>query len=434
MRIEIRTFMVAAALIGAGAVLMPTGIAWAQFVQYTRPGSLSTEISEVSQLELEAAMEEARWHLGPVRLDPWIGVRDAAWIDDPTSEAESTDSDFTVTAGAGVRAYLPTGPKIVWAAHALPEYVWWQRLKERERLNGRYGVGMFGFFNRLETEVLASRNEFQGVVSAEELERVNSRRDELAVGARLLVSPKLVLFVEGSQARLEHLLEEEERPFAAPLDSLDRDETVARLGARFVPRDGVSFGVGVEQTDVEFLGAGLDRSNEGLAPFVDVAVERGKVGVDARVAWRDLEAQEGATFVPYDGITGTVALTLDGNRVDIIPYLRRNLSFSLNRDYSYFETQAGGLSVAFELGTRSILRLYGETGTNDYVAAGESVPERRRDQTSYGVGLTIDLPRELTLTLGADQTRFESNLPGDDQEITGIRVGLVFGASTLPWV
>jgi hypothetical protein len=185
---------------------------------------------------------------------------------------------------------------------------------------------------------------------------------------------------------------------------------------------------------VEFLDAGLDRSNEGLAPFVDLSLERGKVGLDMRVAFRSLEAQEGAIFVPYDGLTGTAALTLDGNRVDIIPYLRQNLAFSLNRDYSYYETRAGGLSVAFEVGTRSILRLYGEAGTNDYVVVDQTVPERRRDQTSYGVGLTVDLPRELTLTLGADRTRFESNLPGDDQETTGIRVGLVFGASTLPWV
>lgn len=418
---------------GIAALALPS-VVGAQFAQYTRPGDLATETTGTTREQVERALEEARWQLGPVRLDPWFGLQDTSWVDNPTAEADGGEDDFTATVGAGLKAYLPTGPKVFWSAHALPEYVWWRRLDERNRLNGRYGLGLFGFFNHLEIEALASRREIQTVVSAEEPERINSRQDRFSLGTRLLLTPKTALFAEGTVQEIENLLGAEERQIAGPFDRLNRDEVVLRGGVRYQVRDNVSLGVGIETTEVDFTDPDFDRSNEGLAPIFELDVDRGKLRIESSFAWRDLESRGDSSFTTYEGLTGHLIVRLVGNRLEIIPYVRRDLSFSLDFAYSHYEHDVGGLATNLDVGTRSVLRVYGEVGTSRYEAVDPSAPERQRDFVAYGTELAIDLPWDLSLTFGADRVAYGSSLVDDERELTSLRIGLIVSGGPSPWI
>src|SRR5688500_4493103 len=135
--------------------LLVAAPAAAQFSQYTAPGSL-LQRSTSRKEQMERALENARWRLGPLRLSPWFAIRDAADVSDAFSgssgdlagQAEE-DPDFTISLGAGLQGFVPFGSKTFFTFDALPQYVWWQEQEERRRLNGYYGAGLSAFFNRL---------------------------------------------------------------------------------------------------------------------------------------------------------------------------------------------------------------------------------------------------------------------------------------------
>jgi hypothetical protein len=144
-------------------VLCITGAATAraQYPQYIFPGNLGLPTATTEQTLLKS-MGDAPWRLGAVRVQPWLGLRDVAYIDNVFGSADDPQSDLTLTFGAGLKAYLPVGEKVVLAAHILPEYVWWRDNDQLSDWHYRYGAGVFGFFNRMTLEVKGHATEQQG--------------------------------------------------------------------------------------------------------------------------------------------------------------------------------------------------------------------------------------------------------------------------------
>ena len=137
MRFSTRAPITALALLTALSTTLPAS---AQFSQYTEPGGV-LERGTSRKEQMEKAVENARWRLGPVRLSPWFTIRDAAYVSDVFAGSRETapgqeeeDSDFTITAGAGLQGFLPIGPKSYFTFDALPHYVYWQELDREERV------------------------------------------------------------------------------------------------------------------------------------------------------------------------------------------------------------------------------------------------------------------------------------------------------------
>ena len=84
------------------------------------------------------------------------------------------------------------------------------------------------------------------------------------------------------------------------------------------------------------------------------------------------------------------------------------------------------------LGPIASLRLFVEQGSNDYTAFSGAI-DRQEDYRATGGELRIALGR-FSLILGATRTRYDSDLPGYDRDITVIRSGLVLGrGGDSPW-
>jgi hypothetical protein len=321
--------------------------------------------------------------------------------------------------GAGIRAYLHTGPKITWIAQALPEYVWWQKEEDARRLNLSGGLETLFLFNRLTVDVAASRIEQQRIATPEIPELVNTASDLGRLDAELEATSKLRPFVTARWARQEGLREDRDDPRIAGIELLDREERVVRGGVRWYPRSGWALGLGAESSRTEFDRAALDSSNEGTAPVLELLIDRSRFFFRADLAARSLEATEGSRFVAFDEVTGDVSFNfLPRARVDVWLYANRNLVYSVQPDYPYIDDRRIGLSLGSGLGRRLFGRVYVETGTEDYVAFLPTAPDRQDDLTAYGASLRFSFTNALALSVQATRMALGSSLPGDDRSFT----------------
>ncbi|MEM7351578.1 MAG: hypothetical protein AAF657_12350 [Acidobacteriota bacterium] len=413
-----------------GCILCLAGIdAQAQFVQYNPPGTFEEKRESTEEL-LERSIKEARWRWGRFYAHPWIGIRNITYVDPVTGVDGVETTDFTASVGAGVRAYMPVGSELTLAIHALPEYVWWRDLSERRRINGRYGVGLFGNLGRTGLELSATRNEDARIVSREVEEQANIQDDVATASLEVDIGHGFAAFASGTLRSVS--FREEASQAATSFAALERDEQVLRAGIKVELPRGLTVGIGLEDAQVDFTQA-PDRSLSGTSPILLLDYDAERFYLEAELAARDLEPDSGSRSVPYDDITGSfkAAWRFPGGS-ELQFFGAQNLVYSLNDRTAYFEDVSVGLGFKTNLTSQLSLRLFAQDGTNDYVDFEPAPVPRSDDYQAYGLDLRLALGR-FTLSLGASQTDYDSNLPQFDRETTTIRSGLTLGLGGSPW-
>ncbi len=369
--------------------------------QYTAPGSsVSGAGYPPDEEKLRESLEEARWRLGVIRLEPWIGVRDAAFV----TSSETLDEDVTATFGAGLRGYLKTGRRLIWAAHAMPEYVWWQSNSEKESLNGRYGLGMFAYFNRLDLELSFRRSEKQSFFSSEIQELTTLETDSTRLNMELELAARFFLYGAFSLADIRG--EERDVLFQA----LDRETESARIGIRYRSPRSWWASAGFEDLEENFAETARPLSHTGQAGVFGLGYEGAKFSLAANLEYRSLEAVEGSSFVELDTTTGIVE-TLWGlqRSVDLFVYGRRQLGYSVKATSSSILSDRLGLRLDVQLrGSR--LDLVAEVGEDDYQSVAGEPAERLDDVTSLGASLFFNVRQSFIVKLGVLHTEFDSNI------------------------
>jgi len=418
----------------AGALFLTADRADAQSVfQYTPPGG-PQEKPESRRQDLERRVEEARYHLGPVRVAPWAALRDVAYVRSLfTAGGPRQPDDVTATVGAGFRAYLRSSTKATWTAQVLPEYVWWQKQSDRRQLNGRYLLGFAGYFNHLTLEIQAGRRQQQQIVTPEVPTPVSSRNDGGELLAELRLSQAFSLFAVTDFNRTNNLVDDLRDPVTGALRLLDRDDRAERLGLRWRPERRWTVGVAGERTESDFTHQGaFDRSNSGTAPYLEVVFRGNHLGFEAEAADRSLTARRGADFLPFHGVTGNAAVTLGSTeaRTTLSFYANRNLIYSLSSLYPYFTDERLGTSLTMALGLRARGRIYVEGGHDDYTPFSPATPHRREDVSSYGGSITVELRRSLRLGIEGVRSRFDPNVPGETRTYSSI--GMTISVADIP--
>ncbi len=410
------------------AGLLASG-ASAQFEQYTPPGSFEETRETMDEL-LERSMKEARWRWGRVFLHPWVGIPNLAYVDPVTDSDGNETSDFTVSIGAGIRAYAPIGRELTLAVHALPEYVWWRDLSERRELNGRYGAGLSGNLGRTGLELTATRDEDARYVSREIEELVNTRDDLARLALEVDVGRGVSVFAEGSLRELSFV---EDIEVSLELRELEREEEVLRAGLRMELPRGLAVGVGVESSVVDFT-VDDSRSHSGTSPIVELEYDASPFLLSVHVAFRDLKADPGSRFVADDEVTGSLRCSWQvSDRTQIQLYGNRSLVYSAEDRWAYFEETGFGLGVKAALTSQVSVRVHAEQGDNAYVSFEPEPPERSDDYITFGGQVEVGLGR-LFLTLGVSTTDYTSNFPGRDRSTTTISSGLTLGSrGGSPW-
>lgn len=411
-----------------------SGPAAAQFQQYTPPGDLQGA-AENRRTGIEKDVREARWHLGAVRIQPELTLRDLAYVDDVFVGSDEGDvSDLTASLAAGLHFYLPVGTKTTLAAYAVPEYVWWQDQEDRRRLNESYGAAVFAYFNRLTLELSGTSDERLSFATSEIEQQVTDAQDALTAHLEVFIKRNLALFVSASATEFRYLIDEAERndPRIAPFDRLDRDEELLQAGIRAQIRGGLLIDLGFERSEATFENRDRDLSNSGTAPFLRLVLTRGPWNLNGEVAARSLEAEEGSEFRAFDEPTGRFEVAFKARpRLTLQGAAARNLTYSVADGFTYALDDRYGAGVEVELGRRSSLRIFSETGEIDYTV-GASVAPRTDDYTGWGAKFKIALGKKAELQLGLTETDYDSNLPGFDRSVTRITSNLSLSQTSWP--
>jgi hypothetical protein len=412
--------------------------AGAQFSQYTAPGTLLDRGTSKKE-QMEKALDSARWRLGPLRVAPWLAIRDAAYVSDVFAGLQGgsvEEPDFTITAGAGVQGYLPLGSKTFFTVDVLPQYVYWQKQEERRRLNGYYGAGLFGFFNRLSLQATAKRAEEQAIVTPEFEQRIHARQDLLEGIAELRIGRAVYLFGSASRLTFEPLIEDlGDDPRLPPFGDLDREERLLRGGVEYRPDDRLRVAIGAERSEVGFAGTARDRSNSGTSPLLEAGYDSDRLHLLGTLARRSLEPEPGSEFAPFDATTGQLRVTLIPRwRLSYSVYASRGLTYSIEPGYSHFTADRLGGSIGSKIGRSSAVEIFFESGVHDYavisaVSAGVAgVPGRQDDFQAYGTALHLQLSDHLRLNVGVQRTELDSDLAGFDRSLTVVQSNLELSA------
>ena len=392
--------------------------------QYKSPGQPTDLRSRPSKDEFQLKLEKAPWKLGRFRVSPWLGLQDVSLVESLGNRGQTTGEDFTVTAGAGLRGYVPAGRKVIWAAHALPEYVWWEDNEAKRDLNGRYGLGLFVFFNRMTLELSQRRIDGQGFFSSEIQALNSSRQDVSTFNVDVELSPYVSLFAVASRQAYRNK-ETETEIFSA----LDREVESGMIGLRYENPRGWEIELSHVDRSSDFDLRARALSNSGTATTATIGLQRPATGFRLRVTANDREAAEDSDFGSFTETTGAFdTLWKPSPRFAVLGYARRELSYAVVTDYAQIVTERQGVSFNFSLG-EAVVGLYSETGEDDFKAVSLLAPRRLDDVTAYGAVLLVEL-KGLSLSVRASQTEYDSNLDGFDREVTSLNFGIKLDAIT----
>lgn len=402
----------------------------AQYSQYTAGGALA-ERPEDARKALERAVEEARWKLGPMRFDPVLGLSDLAYAEDARasdSDRGGEGGDFTATATAGLRGYLPIGSRTTLALFALPEYVWWKDQSELRRLNQRLGAGLFTYFNRLGIEFKAQRMEDLDFVTTQSADRTAFRTDIFSADLEIPIGSRISVIGGGSFARSENNLDG--LAVDAEFEQLDREDMNWHAGLRWYIASDLSLTGAWGSTETAFQDAAENRDNSGEVLSAGLEWNRPKLGASVSVQHSKLEPEPGSTFSGFEGNTwrGTVRWS-PRERLGLSVYGQNQLSYALRTADSIFADERFGAAVDLGIGWRLRLTLFAEQGTLDYGVEEGSLSSRVDDLTAYGGRLWIPFGRKFSFSGGARWTTVDSDLPGAGYELTEILASIGLGLS-----
>jgi hypothetical protein len=408
------------AAVAVVAVGSPAG---AQFVQYTPPGSLAIQ-AVPTKVALETAMKDAQWTLGTLRIAPWLGLQDFTYYNDVNPNEPGNQSDYSATIGAGLTLFQPFSPRFTLVAQALPEYVWWKNESGRRLWNGRYGVGVFGYFNRLTLEVNGDKVRQQGYVNDQVQVPVNVQGDKGKALLEVKIFERLSVYGSGEATRWRY--RNQDLPGAESLSDLDRNETVAGGGLRYEFRPGFSIKAGVQHSKTDFVNSSYDRSNSGDGPTVGIEFKGAHLGLSGTWMRYSLKPTAGSQFTSFDGGTGSGRLswTVREGLVWSV-YESRQLSYGYGSGNPYYLSRRTGLGLQLPLGWRGSALLFAEKGTNDYAGSITSASSNE-DVKSYGVQASVRVGRLGALNLGFTRENYDTS-DGGSRAYTRVQGGLSFG-------
>lgn len=415
------------------ALWLAAAAASAQFTQYFRPGSLA-EPQRPTREVLEEGYSAARWKLGEVRIDPGLAITDLAYHNNVFAGPEGrTVSDLTATLAAGFNAYVHLGPKVMVSGFVRPQYVWWKELERLRELTESYGVGVFGYFNRMTLSLEARTLEQQRTLNSEIETPVVIREQGAVLDLEIELSDRVALFGRVGSTRFRHGADTRDAVPGLRLSVLDRDESVAVAGLAYEIGESLEIGLGVERSQVDFLRDPGRRSNSGTSPTLRIGFTGNRLDAEGVVVKRDLEFEGGAGRPGFDQATGSLRVDLRlAAQSAVTAYGARSLAYSALDERGTFLLERYGLSLSRRLRESGSAAIFAELGSDEYSSTALGAP-RTDDYRAFGVSLRYPLSDRITLELGASEERFDSDLDEFDRKTGVLRSAVRLGGELFGW-
>ncbi len=394
------------------------------------------EISERSLLpraEIEQAMANSRYRLGPVYLSPEIAIREATYDSNIYGTIENPLGDFRTTVAAGFGLVLPVGNNVFFRANAFPEYTWYEKLVQKRFFGGKYGGSVRVFANRLTLEGSGDYSKTDVLYSSEVQAHVIEEVDTARLGAELMVLSRLFVYGEGKLERFGYSGPGTEigTLFAS---RTNRTAKSVRGEIRLRWNENVRIAAGYEETRAEFVSLPEQYDNVTRVVVGTVYYDRGKLFVKASGGYTEERPIHGSTILPFSGMTGSGSVSYTLLRpLDLQAFAGRNLNYGLSSTYYISERYGAGLAI--RTGWRISLRGYGSLGTDSYTTpvavSGDGLVDRRDDVKEYGGSLALLLTSRIQASFTVTENRYTSNVPSYDRSFFRWTVSLSLGGNLL---
>ena len=378
---------------------------------------------------LRQELEDSRYHLGPMRVRPLFTLRDFGYDNNVFGSSTSQVGDFHSTVGLGAHGILPVGPKMYLQGVVLPEYTWYQKLTNRRSFGGSYGASLLGLFNRLSVE--GGVDTFHGptILNSEQEQAVPGTRTHLYSRAEVEILKRLSVYGSGERQRQRYSPVSDDQSQATAIRQIERDETAARGGLRYRFASYLDFSLGVEHTNTTFL-TSTDRDNHSDAVILGVHYDRPRSFINLSVGSRTGKADHPGVFPAYSTTTGSYYASHDLSApIALDVYGHRGIGYSITSTNPYYLETRNGTGVTVAVGRRFALRGFGEGGSNAYplpILAGSDAIKRTDTVITAGGGVAFRMYRRVALSVLASNSRYTSNIAGNDRSIFRLTTGLSF--------
>lgn len=383
-------------------------------------------------VEVRGEMERSRLQLGPVRILPWVTVRNFGYNDNIFGSSEDPVGDWTASVGAGARLYVPFGSKTFLRVDALPEYTWYKHLGSRSQWGGRGEASYLAFFNRLSVELAGRYTEDASSILSSEVPARVVRAGWDGRGSFEIQATHRISFFGGAEVLRERVRNGGEVPLNfVDVANYDRTDSVARAGVRYRFAQGWDVSVAAEGTRTRFVQTPELRDNRSFAPLIGLHYDRPRFFANLYAGYRVGRPLGGSEFPEFETGTGSAYFSYVLTRnVDLSVFGSRRLSYGSSAESPYYIETRYGAGASVRVFSKLSLQAFGSYGTNDYTLAtrhAPDLPSRRDDVSTYGGGLTLGIWRNLSLTAGAARNLYNANVPGNDRAVTTFTTGLSFG-------
>lgn len=375
--------------------------------------------------QVRKQIERSRIHAGILRLQPSYAIRDFGYDSNVFGTPDNPVGDWRSTLSAGTRGIIPLGPKMYLRGSVVPEYTWYRKLSNRRSFGGDYAASLLGLFNHLSLESGGTVFKGIGLISSE-LERatIGTRAGAFTSG-ELQIFRRLALFgtVRGERQRFS--LTAEDR--AQSIEDLERNESLVRGGIRYRFRSYFSVAAAAEKTRTNFLTKTL-RNNESNAAVLSIHYDRPRSFINLSVASRRGEGRDPLSIFPrYRTTTGSYYASHElASRILLDAYGNRGVAYSVTAVNPYYFETRNGVGLTVPVGWRLALRAFGEGGTNAYPIPFQAI-KRTDNVRAWGSGFALRLFHNLTLIAIASDTRYKSNLPGQDRSVFRLATSIGLG-------
>jgi len=374
-------------------------------------------------------LEDSRYHLGPMRIRPLFSLRDIGYDNNVLGTSLNQVADFRSTVGLGAHGILPVGSKMYLQGVLLPEYTWYKKLTDRRTFGGSYGVSLLGLFNRMSVEVGADSFRGPTILNSEQEQAVPGTRTHLYSRAEVEILKRLSVYGSGESQQQRYTPVSDDPSQATAIRQIERDETAARGGLRYRFASYLDFSLGVEHTNTTFL-TGTDRDNHSEALILGVHYDRPRSFINLSVGSRTGKADHPGVFPNYSATTGSYYASHDLSApIALDVYGHRGIAYSITGTNPYYLETRNGAGVTVAVGRRFALRGFGEGGSNAYplpILVGSTSVKRTDTALTAGGGVAFRLYRKVALSVLASDSRYTSNIAGNDRSIFRLTTGLSF--------
>ncbi len=413
---------------------LATAPATAQFADYSPPGSLAQPRLQPRETVPDEAAD-ARWKLGPIRLDPRLTLRELAYLDNVYDAAEEGDriSDFKAGAALGLHGYLNLGPKVIVTGFAVADYTWWRDQEDLRQLNGSLGLRLFGLFNRLIVEGDVGVVERQRQLGSETDVPVDVQDARAALRTELEVRRRLALFGAAGSVRTRLSGAAPNQVPGLRLAILERDTDHGELGVQYTSKRGWVVGVGAQATETLFPEDPGGRSNSTFGPLARVRYRGERLTVDLSAVLRTLEYDDPARAdLEEPTADGRIGWRL-GNRNEVTLFGGRDLNYSGLDAANVLISRRWGLALGRRVTERVQVEAWGEDGRDRSNNSATGLDERIDDYRSYGLNASLEPSTRTRLRLGLVETECVSTDDRFDRKSRSFLSSLVIGADLFPW-